>query len=310
MDIDLGALLVFRHLAQTGSFTETGRHWRISQPAVSLMISRLESYAGLVLLERSNAGTRLTPDGSQFLQQVSEVCEAYGGFIEGVHHLGRRMDREVLVAVDRSWFATRMHDHFSDQPTDPPNVGTKFCDVRGNWAAALESGQYDVVLASRFLRAGLTPGIQEAVIRRERGITVAWNADFYPFDPHSFNFPEILRTSVLLPDTSVVCGFAAHLELWCEHAYGMQPAHTVPFASEIEAATAAAAGLGVFLAPGDAIPRLATAAAGLTHVRIFEFLLPDAYAAGIYCRIDEHAKDVLAVATGIGKAAFRVCAPP
>ena len=73
MDIDLNGLLVFRHLAQSGSFTETGRRWKISQPAVSLIIGRLESVAGLVLLERSNSGTRLTADGVLFLERANEV---------------------------------------------------------------------------------------------------------------------------------------------------------------------------------------------------------------------------------------------
>ncbi len=74
MDIDLSSLLVFRHLAQTGSFTETGKHWKISQPAVSLMIGRLESAVGLILLERSSSGTRLTTAGIQFLERANEVC--------------------------------------------------------------------------------------------------------------------------------------------------------------------------------------------------------------------------------------------
>ncbi len=63
MDIDLSGLLVFRHLAETGSFTETGKRWEIPQPTVSLMISKLESAVGLVLLERSPFGAKLTPAG-------------------------------------------------------------------------------------------------------------------------------------------------------------------------------------------------------------------------------------------------------
>lgn len=300
MDIDLTALLVFRHLAQSGSFTETGKRWNISQPAVSLMIGRLESAAGLVLLERSNNGTRLTADGSLFLERAGVVCDAYLAFIDGMRHIGRRMDHEVLVGVDRSWFGARLHEE-SARLGAPEGVIPVIREVNGAWMELLESGQYDVVLATRFLRAGLSAGIQEAVIRRERGITVAWNPDFHSFDEVNFSFPEILRTSVLMPDAGVVANFSTCLQLWCEHAYGMQPANTVAFPTEHEAAAAAAAGLGVLLAPGDAMPRLGAAGRGLAHVRTFEFLLPESFTLGVYCRSDETSKEVLGVAAAVGK---------
>ena len=295
MDIDLSGLLVFRHLAQTGSFTETGRHWQISQPAVSLMIGRLESSAGLILLERSSGGTRLTPAGIQFLERANEVCDAYLAFIDGMRSIARRMDRQVLVGIDRSWFGSIFKGKFA-AATPPEGVTPVFCEISENWTEALEATQYDVVVAGRFLRAGLSPGVQEAIVRTERGITVAWNPAFYPFDPVNFSFPEILRTSVLIPDCGVVTGFASSLRLWCVHAYGMPPANTVRFPSEADAARAAAAGLGVLLGPGDSMSRLDGDGEGLTHVRTFEFLLPEAFTFGIYCRCDETSKAVLSVA--------------
>lgn len=301
MDIDFAALLVFRHLAESGSFTETGRRWKISQPAVSLMISRLETEAGLILLERSSTGTRLTAAGAQFLEKAGDVCDAYISFIDGMRSLRRGMDREVLVAYDRSWFATRLRGILA-RAVFPTGITVSETDLPESWWEPLEAAKYDVVVAGRFLRNGLSPGVQEAVIRRERGITVAWNPDFYPFDPGRFSFPEILRTSVLLPDAGVVTGFATTLALWCEHAYGMQPVHTVTFSSETEAAAAAAAGMGVLLAPGDAMARLPEETPALRHVRTFEFLLPEAFTFGVHCRSDETSREILAVATAIGKA--------
>ena len=300
MDIDLSGLLVFRHLARTGSFTETGKRWKISQPAVSLMIGRLESSVGLILLERSSSGTRLTAAGTQFLERANEVCDAYLAFIDGMRGIGRRMDREVMVGIDQSWFGSIMKEELM-RALHPVGVTPVLCEISQTWGDGLESTQYDVVVAGRFLRAGLSAGIQEAVIRKERGITVAWNPDFYPFDTANFSFPEILRTSVLIPDTGVVTGFATYLKQWCEYAYGMQPAHAVSFSSEADAARAASAGLGVLLAPGDAMPRVNHAGEGLTHVRTFEFLLPEAFTFGVYCRSDEVSKEVMTVAALIGK---------
>jgi DNA-binding transcriptional LysR family regulator len=304
MDIDFAALLVFRHLAASGSFTETGRRWKISQPAVSLMISRLESESGLILLERSQGGTRLTAAGAQFLEKAGDVCDAYVSFIDGMRSLRRGMDREVLVAFDRSWFATRLR-RMLNRAAIPDAITVRETDLPESWWDPLEAAKFDVAVAGRFLRNGLSPGIQEAVIRRERGITVAWNPDFYPFDPGKFSFPAILRTSVLLPDAGVVTGFASSLALWCEHAYGVQPVHTLTFSSETEAAAAAAAGMGVLLAPGDAMARLPAEISTLRHVRTFEFLLPEAFTFGVYCRSDETSREILAAAAAIGKAAAK-----
>lgn len=300
MDIDLNSLLVFRHLAQSASFTETGRHWKISQPAVSLMIGRLECAVGLILLERSSSGTRVTAAGIQFLERAGEVCDSYLAFIDGMRNIGRRMDHEVLVGIDRSWFGSMLKDEMQSGGF-PQGVSPLVTDIPENWGEALESGRFDIVIAGRFLRSGLSAGIQEAVVRKERGITIAWNPDFYPFDPVNFSFPEILRTSVLMPDSGVVSGFAPALALWCEQAYGMQPPNSVPFASETDAARAASAGLGVLLAPGDAMPRLGGDGGGLIHVRTFEFLLPEAFTLGIHCRSDESSKEVLSVAAAIAK---------
>lgn len=302
MDVDLTSLLVFRHVAETGSFTEAGKYWKISQPSVSLMVSRLESAVGLILLERSATGTRLTPAGTHFLVWVNDVCDAYLSFIDGMRTVARRMDRQVSVGIDQSWFGGKVRETL-EQRGGISGLTTSLCEIGETWWDGLESSQYDVVVAGRFLKTGLSAAIQEGVIRRERGITVAWNPDFYPFDPVAFSFPEAMRTTVLIPDGGVVTGFASFLVLWCEAAYGIQPANVLKFSSENDAAEAAAAGLGVFLGPGDANRRFGPLAAGLSHVRTFEFLLPEAFTLGVFCRSGEDSKEVLSAAAAIAKLA-------
>ncbi len=300
MDFDLAGLMVFRDLAETGNFSETGRRLGLSQPAVSIAISELEGAVGLVLLERHPSGARLTPAGVALRERADEVCEAFQGFTDGICGLGRQLDREVWIGVDGSSMAGRLSEGLCEALREK---GMKVVcgSVGEKWDEDLESGRVDVVIASRFLQAGMTAGIQEAEIRIERGITVAWHPSFYPFDKTSFNFPEVLRATLLVPDSKVARGFGEFLKQWFGYAYGMQGANTVVFHSEVEAARAADAGLGVLLAPGDVMDRLG----GLTHeldfVRTFEFLLPEAYRIGVYCRADERAKDVLNVAAHVAK---------
>ena len=300
MDIDLTSLVVFCHLAECGNFSETGRRMKMSQPAVSVTISQLEGTVGLVLLERTSSGAKLTPAGVEFLARAEEVCEAYASFKDSLRSKARRMDREVWVGMDNSLFAKKLseqisHDIFGE------GVKCRCGPVGEDWSKDLEAGRVDVVIASRFLQADSNSGMQEAVIRQERGMTVAWHPSFHPFDSESFDFPEILRTTILVPDGKSAKGFGEFLEHWFEFAYGGQAANRVEFSSELEAARAADAGLGVFLGPGDAMERLEGLEHELSFVKTFEFLLPKACRFGVYCRGNERAKEVLHVAATICK---------
>ncbi len=304
MDVELNSLMVFRDLAATGNFSETGRRMGMTQPTVSLTISQLESSVGLVLLERHASGAKLTPAGSVFLERAGDVCDAYAEFNDAVRSQSRRLDGEVWVSVDGSWHAGQFA-----MELEPELAGSGvrfFRQTAGlDWNADLEAGRVDVVIASRFLQEGMTAGIQEAVMKEERGITVAWHPSFYPFRIGSFNFPEVLRSTLLIPSSHVARGFEGFLRHWCDYAYGLQGANTICFEGEEEAARAADAGLGIFLAPGDAMDRLNGLKHELSCVRTFEFLLPEAYRVGVYCRADERAKEVLNIATKIGKVGRR-----
>ena len=299
MDVDLNSLTVFCDLAESGNFSETGRKMGISQPAVSLTISQLETAVGLVLLERNAGGTKLTPAGVHFLARAQEVCGSYLNFKDGVGLFARGLDREVRIGFDGSRYAGSLREGFAEAGEKAAKIACG--SVGENWSEDLEAGRVDVVVAGRFLQGGMTAGIQEAVIRMERGITVAWHPSFYPFDAKQFNFPEVLRTTLLVPNGKSAKGFGEFLEHWCGYAYGTLAANTVLFESEEEAARAADAGLGVFLGPGDAMERLGGLEHELEFVRTFEFLLPEAYKFGVYCRADERSKDVLGAAAAIAK---------
>lgn len=299
MEFELRSLLVFRHLADCGSFSETGKHYGISQPAVSLTISKLETTLGLVLFERSPTGAKLTTDGHAFLPRAEDVCRCYAGLIDGMRTWSRRQSGEVSVACDGSALGRKLYEDLNAGRV--ANLPAKVIarDLVDNWGAALEGSRFDLALSGRFLRAGLEGGIQEGVLLRERGITVAWNPMFHSFDTKMFSFPEILKSTVLIPNAKVVAGLADFLRRWCQDAYGVQPAHLIDFDTEQSAASACKSGLGVMLVPGDLIPRLGDEAKHFESVRTFEFLLPQAYTYGIYCRSEESSKDVLNTAAAI-----------
>lgn len=85
------------------------------------------------------------------------------------------------VLIDRSWYSSMVFNA-KDKLEAPEGITPLFTELTGSWSEALESGLVDVVLACRFLHTGISVGVQEALIKREEGITVAWNPEFHDFD--------------------------------------------------------------------------------------------------------------------------------
>jgi DNA-binding transcriptional LysR family regulator len=73
-------LRYFYEVARTGSFTESARTMRISQPAISKMVRQLEEYLDTKLIERARTGIKLTQEGEVLYQRAgiifAEVTQA------------------------------------------------------------------------------------------------------------------------------------------------------------------------------------------------------------------------------------------
>lgn len=74
--IDLECVATFLAVASQGGFREAARHTSLSQPAVSQQIKRLEQSLKVPLIQRSNAGCTLTPEGASFLPYAEHLVRA------------------------------------------------------------------------------------------------------------------------------------------------------------------------------------------------------------------------------------------
>jgi DNA-binding transcriptional LysR family regulator len=72
-DLDLARLRIFREVAVRGSFTAAATALRLTQPAVSQQIAKLEKEMGAVLLDRSARSVAVTPPGRALLGHVDAV---------------------------------------------------------------------------------------------------------------------------------------------------------------------------------------------------------------------------------------------
>jgi DNA-binding transcriptional LysR family regulator len=75
--IDLERVATFLAVARFGGFREAARHTGLSQPAVTQHVKRLEQSLNVILIDRSNAGSKLTPEGRTFLpyaEHLLSIC--------------------------------------------------------------------------------------------------------------------------------------------------------------------------------------------------------------------------------------------
>lgn len=96
---DLSVLDLLVSVAETGSLGRAAELHRISQPAASQRLARLERQLGLALLVRSSTGSRLTPDGEAFLGWARRVLEQAEQLVIGVQALRDRTPDVLQVAA-------------------------------------------------------------------------------------------------------------------------------------------------------------------------------------------------------------------
>lgn len=71
--MNIHALRLFYYVAETGSVTKAAARLRISQPAVTSQIKRLEKDLGLPLCSPSGRGISLTPFGTELAKQAGNL---------------------------------------------------------------------------------------------------------------------------------------------------------------------------------------------------------------------------------------------
>jgi DNA-binding transcriptional LysR family regulator len=96
---DLIALDLLDSIAELGSLGQAASRHRMSQPAVSMRMSQLERRLGVVLLQRSPAGTRLTPAGERVAILARRVLSEAGAMMAGVAAVVAEESSHLRVAA-------------------------------------------------------------------------------------------------------------------------------------------------------------------------------------------------------------------
>jgi DNA-binding transcriptional LysR family regulator len=96
---DLRSLDMLLTVAELGSLGKAARRHGVTQPAVSLRMSQLETLLGVTLLERSPSGTRLTVSGASVVDWSRSVIEATEACVAGTAALRAAAEPRLRVAA-------------------------------------------------------------------------------------------------------------------------------------------------------------------------------------------------------------------
>jgi DNA-binding transcriptional LysR family regulator len=77
MDVPIGSLRIFVIICEVGSLTQASRILKVTQPAVSTRIIRLEKMLKVVLFERSVNGVVLTAKGQSILKMAKQILDLH-----------------------------------------------------------------------------------------------------------------------------------------------------------------------------------------------------------------------------------------
>ena len=98
--------LAFVKTVETGSFTKAAQELQYAQSSVSKMVADLEKEWGMILLERSKSGVRLTSDGTQILPYVRKILNDYH-MLEG--HIGQLKGLETGIVRIGTFSSVAIH---------------------------------------------------------------------------------------------------------------------------------------------------------------------------------------------------------
>ncbi|MFJ4156355.1 LysR family transcriptional regulator [Pseudomonas sp. NPDC089752] len=118
INFDLNDLQAFRAVVDQGSFSKAAEAVRISQPALSRRIEKLEDALGVRLFERTTRKVSLTQAGRGFMPSVERLLDDLDNALLGISEVASTRLGQVTVACVPSaayYFMPRVIAHYHQQ---------------------------------------------------------------------------------------------------------------------------------------------------------------------------------------------------
>ncbi|GAB4085579.1 LysR family transcriptional regulator [Myceligenerans cantabricum] len=161
-DLDLTRLRVLAAVARTGSVTSAARELGYAQPSVSHHLSRLESEAGIPLLQRAGRGVRLTEAGRLLADRAEEILARVDGAARELEALAEMRAGRARLAAFPSALATIVPAAVATLRTDHPGLAVSLLEAEPPEAVdALRAGKVDVALVFEHTDVAHTRSIED-----------------------------------------------------------------------------------------------------------------------------------------------------
>jgi putative choline sulfate-utilization transcription factor len=168
--LDLGWMRIFTEVARRGSLTAAAGSLRLTQPAVSYQIRRLEDDLGVALVRRKHRGIELTTEGQKLFEIVSRNVDAIDLLAQ---QLRRTEERQTIrlhtdYAFSSLWLIPRMHGFRALNPDiniqivatqDPLGQGKHDSDVMIIFGTRQDAGDGAVLLLSEKVTPVCSPAL-------------------------------------------------------------------------------------------------------------------------------------------------------
>ncbi len=168
--LDLGWMRIFTDVARRGSLTAAAASLRLTQPAVSYQMRKLEDELGVAIIRRKHRGIELTAEGQKLFDIVSRNVDAIDLLAQ---QLRRTEDRQTIrlhtdYAFSSLWLIPRMHGFRALNPDiniqivatqDPLGQGKHDSDVMIIFGTRQEAGDGAVLLLSEKVTPVCSPAL-------------------------------------------------------------------------------------------------------------------------------------------------------
>ena len=118
----LGAIEAFISVTDSGSFSESARRLKLSQPSISRQVTALEEHLGVRLLQRSTRKLSLTEAGHIYYEKAriiqANVTEAY----ESIHGFKDKPSGTLKISAPHTWTELLITPHLSGFLSQYPDI--------------------------------------------------------------------------------------------------------------------------------------------------------------------------------------------
>ncbi len=146
--MELRHLRCFVALAEELHFTRAAERLHIEQPPLSRAIKELEDELGATLFDRDRRGTRLTPAGSAFLQDVRRVFSALEQGRENVKAIAAGLQGSLRIAISDGTVDQRLSAFLAHCREEEPEIEIRLAEVPlSEQLRGLRSGDFTIGFA-------------------------------------------------------------------------------------------------------------------------------------------------------------------